>query len=74
MGVEKITVLKAFHSRAKRMDYLLGRDESGSLKLFKGYLREPFRLAIKKDVFESERGKIIHREYFDEFGNRIASK
>lgn len=70
----KITVLKTFYSNVKKMDYLLGRDEAGSLRLFKGYVKGPFRLAIKKDVFESAEGKIIHREYFDEFGNKIATK
>lgn len=73
MSVEKVTVLKMFYSGAKRMDYLLARDEAGSLKLFKAYLRQPFQLAMKKDVFESSTGKIIKREHFDETGKIIRS-
>lgn len=74
MNVEKITVLKTFFSRTTRMDYLLGRDEAGSLKLFKAYIRQPLKLAMKKDVFESSTSKVINREHFDEAGNKIYSR
>lgn len=64
MGVEKVTVLKCFYSNAKHADYLLGKDGNGSLKLFKGFLREPFKLIIQKDVFVSNGKKVINKQYF----------
>lgn len=65
MSIQKITVLKTFYSNVKRADYLLGRDKSGGLKLFKGFLREPFKLICQKDVFISNGKKVIKKQYFD---------
>ncbi len=64
MSISKITVLKSFYSNAKRADYLLGKDDNGSLKLFKGFVKEPFKLFIQKDVFISNGKKVIKKQYF----------